>query len=183
MSEQELIQSAREGDEQAIRLLYERHSPQVYSVARRLTGDDATAEDCAQEVWMRALRGLPKYRGDAAFSTWLHRIAINSALGARRQVSLREQREAPLDDGFPSTYPEEKPLLRMRLERALASLPERMRQVLVLHDVEGFTHQEIGALMGVDAGTSKSQLFRARAKMRDQLRGHVRESRRRLAVG
>jgi RNA polymerase sigma-70 factor (ECF subfamily) len=175
MSEQDLIQAARRGDAEAIRELYDRHSAQVYAVARRLTGDEALAEDCAQDAWMRALRGLPSYRGDAAFSTWLHRIAINSALGARRQVWQREAREAPLPDTLPSPYPHEAPLLRIRLERALRALPERMRQVLILHDVEGFTHQEIGELLGVDAGTSKSQLFRARGKMRAQLKsqGHV----------
>jgi RNA polymerase sigma-70 factor (ECF subfamily) len=188
MLEQELIQAARQGDAEAIRQLYDRHSSQVFAVARRLTGDDALAEDCAQDAWMRALRGLPSYRGDAAFGTWLHRIAINSALGARRQVWQREAREAPLADTLPSPYPHEAPLLRLRLERAQRALPERMRQVLILHDVEGFTHQEIGELLGIDAGTSKSQLFRARAKMRAHLKGQghpvpVRERERMTANG
>jgi RNA polymerase sigma-70 factor (ECF subfamily) len=171
MSEQELIQSARQGDQEAIRLLYDRHSSQVYAVARRLTGDDALAEDCAQEAWIRALRGLPSYRGDAAFSTWIHRIAINSALGARRRHWQRQDRESPLQDTLPSPYPREAPLLRLRLERAMNELPKGMRQVMILHDVEGFTHQEIGEMLGIDPGTSKSQLFRARAKMRAHLKG------------
>ena len=182
MSEQDLIQSARQGDADAIRRLYDRHSSQVYAVARRLTGDDALAEDCAQEAWMRALRGLPSYRGDAAFSTWLHRIAINSALGVRRQVWQRQDRESPLQETIPSPYPHEAPVLRLRLERALKALPQGMRQVLILHDVEGFTHQEIGDLLGVDPGTSKSQLFRARAKMRAHLKGQGYPTREKVAA-
>lgn len=172
MTDQDLIHSARHGDMAAIRLLYDRHSARVYSVARRLTGDDVLAEDCAQETWLRALRGLESYRGDASFSTWLHRIAINSALSARRRVSRRRQREAPLADARSASRPDAMPLLRVRLERALAALPDRMRQVLVLHDIEGFTHREIGQLLGVGEGTSKSQLFHARARMRDRLDSH-----------
>jgi RNA polymerase sigma-70 factor (ECF subfamily) len=169
MTDQELIEAVRGGDPEAARLLYDRHASRVYAVARRLTGDESLAEDCAQETWMRAFHALESYRGDARFSTWLHRIAINSALGARRQRGRREERETPLHESLPAHRREGIPLLRIRLERALRTLPERMRQVLVLHDIEGFTHQEIGELLGIDAGTSKSQLFRARARMRERL--------------
>jgi RNA polymerase sigma-70 factor, ECF subfamily len=177
MTDQQLIQAVKGGDADATRRLYERHASRVYAVTRRLVGDDSLAEDCAQETWMRAFRGLASYRGDAAFSTWLHRIAINSALGARRERGRREEREAPLHDSIPARARGGVPLLRIRLERALGTLPDRMRQVLVLHDIEGFTHQEIGALLGIDAGTSKSQLFRARARMRERLGAHGRTSR------
>ena len=169
MSEQDLIQSARQGDADAIRLLYDRHSSQVYAVARRLTGDDALAEDCAQEAWMRALRGLPSYRGDAAFSTWLHRIAINSALGVRRQVWQRQERESPLQETIPSSGPHEAPVLRLRLERALKALPQGMRQVLILHDVEGWKHEEIAEELGMAVGSSKAQLHRARGLLRTRI--------------
>lgn len=172
MTEAELIQGARQGDSRAIRVLYERHAPRVYSVVRRLAGgDDALAEDWAQEAWVRAIRALPTFRGDAEFGTWLHRIAVNSALHGRRGRSRNEEREAPLPEDLSGEEPGERDgaLLRLRLERALARLPEGMRRVLVLHDVEGYTHVEIGALLGIAPGTCKSQLFKARARMRELL--------------
>jgi RNA polymerase sigma-70 factor (ECF subfamily) len=172
MSDHELIESARGGDAAAMRLLYDRHASRVYAVTRRLINDDALAEDCAQETWMRALRALDTFRGGSAFSTWLHRIAINTALAVRRTTRKRTEREASLEDSSLPIAQERSPLLRVRLEHALGSLPDRMRQILVLHDIEGFTHQQIGEMLGIEAGTSKSQLFRARAKMREKLRPH-----------
>lgn len=169
MTDRDLVESARNGDAVATRLLYDRHAARVYAVTRRLIGDEALAEDCAQETWMRALRALDSFRGGSAFSTWLHRIAINTALAVRRSARTRSEREVPLDETNPTATPGRSPLLSIRLERAMGRLPDRMRQILVLHDVEGFTHQQIGALLGIEAGTSKSQLFRARAKMRQQL--------------
>ncbi len=177
MTESELIQQAQEGDGGAIRALYERYASRVYSVVRRLAGDDAVAEDWAQEAWIRAISALPTFRGDSQFGTWLHRIAINSALGGRRSQERRFARETPLEETTTELTPAvvpggvgERVLLRMRLERAIEDLPERMRQVLVLHDVEGYTHVEIGALLGIAPGTCKSQLFKARARMRELLR-------------
>ncbi|MBI4409532.1 MAG: RNA polymerase sigma factor, partial [Gemmatimonadetes bacterium] len=123
------------------------------------------AEDWAQEAWARAIRGLPSFRGDAEFSTWLHRIAVNSALHGRRAHERRARREEPLGD-VATDAPAGNAVLRWRLERSLDRLPEGMRQVLVLHDVHGYTHEEIGELLGITPGTSKSQLFKARAKMR-----------------
>jgi RNA polymerase sigma-70 factor (ECF subfamily) len=118
-----------------VRALYERYSPRVYAVVRRIAADDDWAQDYEQEAWIRAIRALPTFRGEARFSTWLLRIAANS-------------------------------LLSQKLEWALDRLPERMRKVLILHDVEGYTHDEIGELLGTTAGTSKSQLSKARGKMR-----------------
>ena len=169
MNESELIERARGGDEAAIRALYERHAPRVYAVVRRLANDDALAEDWAQEAWVRAIRALPHYRGDAKFSTWLHRIAVNSALQGKRWRERRTRHEEPLPPVVPSRESGGRTLLRVQLERALRALPTRMRQVLVLHDVEGYTHEEIGRVLGVAAGTSKSQLFKARARMRELL--------------
>lgn len=170
MSELRLIQQAQEGDPRAIRELYRLYSPRVYAVVKRLAGDDALAEDWAQEAWVRAFRALGTFRGEAHFSTWLHRIAVNSALHGKRWRDRRTVRDAPLEDTVPMHIVHEDALLRVKLERAIATLPERMRQVLVLHDVEGFTHEDIAEFLGVTAGTSKSQLFKARARMRELLR-------------
>lgn len=171
MHDLELIQRAKAGDEAAIRALYERHSPRVYAVVRRLAGDDALAEDWAQEAWVRAVRSLDSFRGDAQFSTWLHRIAVNSALQGRRWRDRRASREEPLPQTLSTGSGEhgERIVLRHRLEQALRRLPRRMRQVLILHDVEGYTHKEIGETLGIATGTSKSQLFKARARMRELL--------------
>jgi RNA polymerase sigma-70 factor (ECF subfamily) len=170
MTEQDLIDSARQGDPAAMRLLYDRHASRVYAVTRRLISDEALAEDCAQETWMRALRALDSFRGGAAFSTWLHRIAINTALAVRRTARRRNDREVPLEASHAPPTHGRSPLLGIQLERAMRTLPDRMRQILVLHDIEGFTHEQIGAMLGIESGTSKSQLFRARSKMRDKLR-------------
>lgn len=166
MSEAEYIQRARHGDGAAIRELYNRYAPRVYAVVRRLAADDALAEDWAQETWVRAIRALPQFRGDARFSTWLHRIAVNSALHGRRWRERRVSRETPLAPSLAATSPPRQTELRVTLERALDALPDGMRQVLVLHDVEGYTHEEIAGFLGVTPGTSKSQLFKARARMR-----------------
>jgi RNA polymerase sigma-70 factor (ECF subfamily) len=170
MTEQDLIRQAGRGDESAMQALYRRYAPRVYAVVRRIAGDDALADDWAQEAWIRAFRALPRFRGDAAFSTWLHRVAVNSALQGKRSRKRHEMHESPLPAVLPGRRPVEPTELRISLERALDRLPEGMRQVLVLHDVEGFTHEEIGDMLGIAAGTSKSQLFKARGKMRDLLR-------------
>lgn len=169
MTESQLIRQAADGDARAIRSLYDRYAPRVFAVVRRIAGDDELAQDYAQEAWIRAVRALPTFRGDARFSTWLHRIAVNSALQALRKADTRRKREAPFPTDVPVAPRGGDTLLQRRLEKALDRLPEGMRQVLILHDVEGYTHEEIGDALGVAAGTSKSQLFKARAKMRELL--------------
>ena len=173
MSEYELIQRAQQGDPRAVRELYRLYSPRVYAIVKRLAGDDALAEDWAQEAWVRIFRALGSFRGDARFTTWLHRIAVNSALHGRRWRDRRVLREAPLEETVPMRVVNDDALLRMKLEKAMAALPERMRQVLVLHDIEGYTHEDIAEFLGVNAGTSKSQLFKARARMRELLQPAV----------
>lgn len=170
MTEIELIQRAQEGDQRAIRELYRLFSPRVYAVVKRLAGDDALAEDWAQEAWVRIFRALGTFRGDSRFTTWLHRIAVNSALHGKRWRDRRTLREAPLEETIAMPRPADDVLLRMKLEKTMKALPERMRHVLVLHDIEGFTHEEIAEFLGITAGTSKSQLFKARARMRELLR-------------
>ena len=169
MSEAQLIRRAGDGDAQAVRALYERYAPRVYAVVRRIAANDDLAQDYAQEAWIRAMRALPTFRGDARFSTWLHRIAVNAALQAVRRAGTRLKREAPMPETIAVDPMLRDTLLQKRLEAALDRLPEGMRQVLILHDVEGYTHEEIGEVLGVASGTSKSQLFKARAKMRSLL--------------
>jgi RNA polymerase sigma-70 factor (ECF subfamily) len=170
MTEQELVRQAILGDENAMHALYRRYAPRVYAVVRRIADDDALADDWAQEAWIRAFRALPRFRGDAAFSTWLHRVAVNSALQGKRKRKRHDSRESPLPPVLPGRGPRDPTVLRLTLERAMEKLPDGMRKILVLHDVEGFTHEEIGELLGIASGTSKSQLFKARAKMRELLR-------------
>jgi RNA polymerase sigma-70 factor (ECF subfamily) len=164
--ERQLLRLAADGDARAIRTLYDRYAPRVYAVVRRIAADDDLAQDYAQEAWIRAIRALPTFRGDSRFSTWLHRIAVNAALQALRKAEARTKREGPAPEDVPIPPSHGDSLLQKRLERALDELPEGMRQVLILHDVEGYTHEEIGDVLGVTSGTSKSQLFKARAKMR-----------------
>ena len=171
ISEGQLIRLAADGDARAIRSLYDRYAPRVFAVVRRIAGDDDLAQDYAQEAWIRAIRALPTFRGDSRFSTWLHRIAVNAALQALRKAETRKKREGPTPQEVPIAPRHRDALLQKRLESALDGLPEGMRQVLILHDVEGYTHEEIGDVLGVTAGTSKSQLFKARAKMRAMLVG------------
>ena len=170
MNEAQLIRKAVQGDGAAVRSLYERYSPRVYAVVRRIATDDDLAHDYAQEAWIRAIRALPSFRGDSRFSTWLHRIAVNSALQAVRRAETRQKREAPMPETIAVAPPRSDALLGQKLEWALDHLPERMRKVMILHVVEGYTHDEIGELLGTAPGTSKSQLFKARGKMRELLK-------------
>jgi RNA polymerase sigma-70 factor, ECF subfamily len=169
MNDTDCIRRAQNGDGAAIRELYRRYSPRVYAVVRRLAGEDALAEDWAQEAWVRAFRALPTFRGDARFSTWLHRIAVNSALHGRRGRERRVGRETELQPDTAHAAAADRTELRISLQRALDELPPGMRQIVVLHDVEGYTHDEIGEMLGVAPGTSKSQLFKARARLRSIL--------------
>lgn len=152
------------GDEDAFRVLYRRHTPAVHQFVLRLVGGDAAeAEDIVQETWMRAARGLESFRWQSALRSWLSGIALNRVreLARKKKRSLVEvegEWEVPVtavDSG-----------MRIDLERALELLPPGFRTVLVLHDVEGFTHQEIGERLGITDGTSKSQLHGARRAMR-----------------
>ena len=172
MTEPELIRRAQQGEEAAIEALYRRHAGRVYTVVRRITGDDSQADDVAQEAWLQVVRGLGSFRSESLFSTWIHRIAVNCALYRRRRNRHQEQ-EAELPAGLVDERAGDEPVLRIRLQLAMDRLPEGMRKVLVLHDVEGYTHEEIAGMLGVAPGTCKSQLFKARAKMRSYLRPQI----------
>lgn len=152
------------GDETAFRALYRRHTPAVYQFVLRLTGgNQVEAEDVLQETWLRAAKGLGQFRWESAFRSWLTGIALN-----RVRETARKKKRSLVEVEGEWEVPERlvDPGHRIDLERALALLPPGFRTVLVLHDVEGFTHQEIGERLGITDGTSKSQLHGARKAMR-----------------
>ena len=162
------IRLAADGDPRAQRLLWEQHAPHVDAVVRRLVGADLDlAADVAQEVWVQIFRALPSYRGEAQFGTWAHRIAVNRTLNALRSARRLAQFEAEIDDDVAAVEPEgERRLLRQTIDAATAQLAPGARAVFVMHDVEGYTHEEIAQELGITSGGSKSQLFKARAKLR-----------------
>jgi RNA polymerase sigma-70 factor (ECF subfamily) len=165
-----LIQRAIEGDERALRALWSQHAPHIDAVVRRLAGDPDLAEDIAQEVWIQIFRSLPGYRGDSQFSTWAHRIAVNRTLNALRRTRRLAKIETEIDDEAAAVDPDgERTLLMATIEEAAARLAPGARAVFYLHDVEGYTHEEIAVELGITAGGSKSQLFKARAKLRKLL--------------
>ena len=166
------IQRAIGGDEAAMRAIWSRHSPHIDVVVRRLVGGDHDlAADIAQEVWIQIFRALPTYRGDSQFGTWAHRIAVNRTLNALRQRRRLASLEASdVDEDSAAVEPEaERNILAASIEAATAQLAPGARAVFVMHDVEGFTHEEIASALGITAGGSKSQLFKARAKLRKLL--------------
>ena len=162
------IRLAREGDERAMRLLWTQHAPAIDAVVRRLVGDPDQAADVAQEVWIQIFRALPTFRGEAQFSTWAHRIAVNRTLNALRRLRRLERVETEIDEGTASVEDEEadRRFLAASIDEAVARLAPGARTVFLLHDVEGYTHEEIAAELGITAGGSKSQLFKARARLR-----------------
>ena len=170
-----LVRSAGRGDAIAFEALYRRHNGRVHGVILRLVGGHAgRAEDLTQEAFVRAWQALPSYRFESAFSTWLHRLAVNTALMELRSRRSRPQAsddEDALDNiGTPDSAGHVT-ALTMDLERAVATLPPRARAVLVLHDVEGWKHEEIAAELGMAVGSSKAQLHRARGLLRTRLGG------------
>jgi RNA polymerase sigma-70 factor (ECF subfamily) len=168
----ELVASCRLGDARALELLYHRYKRRVFSLVARIVGH-GDAEEVAQEAFVRIYRGLARFRGDSQLSTWIYRLAVNAALShAERRPRRMQGEEAMIDLPAPAA-PSTDPYLAARLERALTALPAGYRAVLVLHDVEGLQHEEIATVLGCRVGTSKSQLHKARARMRELLHGQV----------
>ena len=165
-----LVEAVRRGDAGSREALYHRFKRRVYALAVRIVGS-VDAEEVAQEAFIRIFRGLTKFRGDAALATWIYRLAVNAALSHRSRRSAVPQPE-PSDevDAQPSAEPPRgDAVLRARMERALARLPVGYRTVIVLHDVEGLEHEEVAKILGCHVGTSKSQLHKARARLREML--------------
>ena len=161
---------AAAGDRRAFERLYRQHVDRVYSLCARMAGDRARGEELTQDVFVRAWEKLHLFRGDSSFSTWLHRLAVNVVLNARKTDGRRDSRLE--DDGDAvsglAALPHP-PGDRMDLEAAVATLPPGARRVFLLHDVEGFTHEEIAASTGVTTGATKAQLHRARMLLRQAL--------------
>ncbi len=176
IDEATLVAACRRGERPAMHELYERYRRRVFALIARIVGAQ-DAEELTQDVFLRAFRGLEKFRGDSQLSTWMYRLAVNAALShatrsqnrARRNVSEEEllQLPSPPGQGEPDFCD---PRLRARLNEALGELPAGYRAVLVLHDVEGLQHDEIAVILGCRVGTSKSQLHKARAQMQKKLR-------------
>jgi RNA polymerase sigma-70 factor (ECF subfamily) len=170
-NEKILVKRAQRGQIDAFEALYRSHVGRVYAVCRRMCGDPSLAEELAQESFVRAWQKLASFRGESAFSTWLHRLTVNVVLGHLRSRSKAAGQ--PLGEEIEDRQPrghDSQPGLAIDLERAIAGLPERARTVFVLHDVEGYRHREIAEMAGMAEGTSKAQLHRARRLLREVLR-------------
>jgi RNA polymerase sigma-70 factor, ECF subfamily len=179
-SEAEAIERAKQGDAEAFRVLYDRHKRRVYSLCLRMTANTAEAEDLAQEAFLQLYRKIGTFRGESAFSTWLHRLAVNVVLMHLRKkslpvTSLEESTQSTEEDSPKKDFGAEDISLagsldRLQLQRAVDDLPPGYRTIFVLHDVEGYEHNEIANLVGCSVGNSKSQLHKARLKLRDLLK-------------
>jgi RNA polymerase sigma-70 factor, ECF subfamily len=167
----DLVARTQDGCMVSFERLYRRHHARIYAVCLRLHADEGLAEDSLQEAFVRAWQRLGEFRGDAGFATWLHRIAVNTALGRLRSSGRRDRGLQVLGDdewqSLAATPTDD--ALALDLEAAIARLPSGARVVFVLHDVEGFTHEEVASMTGLDVGTSKSQLHRARRLLRERL--------------
>jgi RNA polymerase sigma-70 factor (ECF subfamily) len=168
------VERAAGGDRQAFERLYREHVSRIYSLCTRMVGDRTRAEELTQDAFVRAWEKLDQFRGDSAFGTWLHRLAVNVVLNDRQSESRRRGRhDDSIEDVDTMAHGDVRaaptPGLSIDLERAIAGLPPGARKVFVLHDVEGFTHDEIGEMLGVTAGGCKAQLHRARLLLREAL--------------
>lgn len=178
-SETQLVARAQQGEEEAFAALFEMHKRRVYSLCLRMTGNTAEAEDLTQEAFLQLFRKISTFRGESAFSTWLHRLAVNVVLMHLRkkglqQISLDEV-DSSQDEPVKRDYGDNDRRLmgsvdRISLSQAIADLPPGYRTVFVLHDIEGYEHNEIAEIMNCSVGNSKSQLHKARMKLRDWLR-------------
>ncbi len=173
LEERALVHAAQRGDSTAFAGLVRRHQRRAYAVARSIVLSHDDAEDAVQEGFLHAFRALERFRPEQAFGAWLHRIVANAALDIARRRKVRDADELPETLSSPHRDPAEAEELRTRLARALETLGDRQRSVIVLHDVEGYKHAEIGALLGIPEGTARSDLHHARSHLR-RLLGNLR---------
>src|ERR687894_160676 len=187
-SDHRLTQASAAGDMAAFEELYSRHSRRVYSLCLRMTANTAEAEDLAQEVFIQLYRKAGSFRGESAFTTWLHRLTVNQVLMHFRRRGVRveqvtEDGESPQQVVLGTGNPAQMPVVdRIALDKAVSQLPPGYRAVFVLHDVEGHEHEEVARLLGCSVGTSKSQLHKARMKLRNLLTTGKKSRRRRAAT-
>ena len=163
---------AASGDRRAFERLYRKHESRVFSLCARMSGSSSKGEELTQDVFVRTWEKLPQFRGESAFSTWLHRLAVNVVLNARKiegRASSRIENDDVTDERWTEMGRAPLHIERMDLQQAIAKLPAGARKVFVLHDVEGYKHEEIAQLCGITAGGSKAQLHRARMLLRDAL--------------
>lgn len=178
MDQRRLIRRVLEGDPDAERELYDAHVDRIYRLCYRMAGDDELAREFTQETFIRAFDRLAGFRGDAALSTWLHSVAVSVVLNGLRKVKRFRAREAALEEALHVVEDRRdriEPNLKKRLKKAIDALPESYRIVFLMHDAEGYTHEEIGAALGVPTGTSKARLSRARARLREALSDYAEE--------
>jgi RNA polymerase sigma-70 factor (ECF subfamily) len=177
VEEQDLIGRVLAGDPSAERALYDAHVDRVFRLVYRMAGDLDRAKDYTQETFIRAFSRLRDFRGESRLSTWLGSIAMSVTLNGLRKVRRLNEREVALEDVSPMgrTTREAEPDLKVRLTQAIDDLPDGYRAVFVMHDIEGYTHEEIASSLGVHPGTSKAQLFRARARLRQALADFVKD--------
>ena len=172
-ADEALVERCRRGELGAFEALYNQHAPRLYNLAQRMLGNATDAEDVVQDTFLSVHKRLDSFRGEAALGTWLYRLAVNQCLDRMRSRAGREaQATDSLDEPDRTWQPAgrpDRPVERMDLKRAIARLPEGSRSVFVLHDVEGLEHREIGKLLGISEGTSKSQLHKARLRLREML--------------
>jgi len=168
-NERTLVLAAQRGSSDAFAALVRLHERRAYAVARGITATHEDAEDAVQEGFLHAYRALARFRPEQAFGAWLYRIVANAALDIGRRRKVRDTDALPDTVALPFRDPAESDELRRRLGEGLAELTERQRAVLVLHDVEGFTHGEIGQMLGMPEGTARSDLHHARAALRRAL--------------
>lgn len=174
-SDYTLCQLAATGNLAAFELIYQRYHRRTFSLAMRMTNNTSEAEDLTQEVFIQLFRKAGSFRGDSAFSTWLHRLTVNQVLMHFRRRSVKNEKvsddgEMPEQTVHGTANPNKMPVVdRIALKKAIAELPNGYRNVFVLHDVEGYEHEEVARMMGISVGTSKSQLHKARLKLRGLL--------------
>jgi RNA polymerase sigma-70 factor (ECF subfamily) len=170
--ETDLIRRAQDRDVHAFEELYRRHVPRIHAVCLRLTACALRAEELTQAAFVQAWQKLPRFRGESAFGSWLHRLAVNGVLMDYRTTRRRETRVIGTADPAALERPSQPPPagIRLDLEQAIAALPPQARAVFVLHDVEGYTHEEIAGFMELQIGTTKAQLHRARQLLQEALR-------------
>ncbi len=177
MNDFELVGRARDGDQVAFKALYDANVDRVFRLCFRMVGDENLARDFTQDAFVRVWEALGQFRGDSAFSTWLHSIAVSVVLNGLRKVDRHRKRERSLEDaGFLGQLPRgAEPGVADRLKEAVDGLPEIYRTVFLMYDLEGFPHAEIAEALGVAVGTSKARLFRARELLREALGEAMRE--------
>jgi len=163
------IRQAQRSDSKAFESLYRLHVDKVYGLCLRMTGNVSEAEDCTQEAFIQAWKQLDKFRGDARFSTWLHRVAVNTVLGRIRKSKREQDRIEAVSDTSAATFVADDTGELRDLSDAVNRLPAGARHVFVLHAVYGYSHDETGDMLGIAAGTSKAQLHRARRMLSQQL--------------